>query len=336
MKGFFRIFQPIYSKILWLLPQSLTDVLFYTSQKPFLHAASKAGVPCPAAPKDPFFSFVVLQYNHPELTRRCIQSINKLPIPGGKSIVIVDNGSTDGAGDIIEKEFEGSAGIQILRIEKNLGFARGNNEGYKLARRIREPDFLCLVNSDIVFPSPDFAVAVAKEYSKSRFSVLGPDLQPPGRLKLHQNPMRLRFRTIQEAGLILRRLEEELALLKSGCFVPPPPRRPAPGRPVNSIRRQGAIVLHGAAYILSRAFLDDVSVPFDDRTFMYGEEEIFCLRSYLRGHRLVYTPRIRLLHDGEGSSADIDPVPRRIFRNEQSVQSIKIFIDIVSTDEKLC
>jgi GT2 family glycosyltransferase len=58
----------------------------------------------------------------------------------------------------------------------------------------------------------------------------------------------------------------------------------------------GPIVLHGSIYILSPIFIKDMEQVFYEKTFLYGEEEIFTLLSYAKGHKIIYIPEIKVLH----------------------------------------
>ncbi|MBL7862449.1 MAG: glycosyltransferase family 2 protein [Cyclobacteriaceae bacterium] len=62
--------------------------------------------------------------------------------PGAK-IVVADNGSTDDSLEILEKNFSGS--VDVIKIEKNLGFCGG----YNYALKTIDAEFFVLLNSDI-------------------------------------------------------------------------------------------------------------------------------------------------------------------------------------------
>jgi dTDP-4-dehydrorhamnose reductase len=65
---------------------------------------------------------LVLTYNRRELVLRCVQALLAQTHPL-KSIIVIDNGSSDGTGDALRAL--GSPLIQIVRIEENIGAARG-------------------------------------------------------------------------------------------------------------------------------------------------------------------------------------------------------------------
>ncbi len=71
-------------------------------------------------------------------------------------IIIVDNGSTDGSIELIEEFVRANpkeeVNVYFVKLDKNLGFARGNNEGLK--RVSEESKFIALINNDL-FAYPD-------------------------------------------------------------------------------------------------------------------------------------------------------------------------------------
>lgn len=80
-------------------------------------------------------SFVVLDWNTPELTSRCLESV-KATYPTSK-VVLVNNGS--------EKPLSGPAD-HVVNLEINLGYAAGCNRG---AMEVTTP-YVCFLNSDTI------------------------------------------------------------------------------------------------------------------------------------------------------------------------------------------
>jgi GT2 family glycosyltransferase len=88
---------------------------------------------------------VVLNYNGGELTLKCLRRLRRTEWPADCFIIVlVDNGSLDG---VIETTRDELPDVQIIRSERNLGFAGGCNLAL---RDLAGVDFVALVNSDVL------------------------------------------------------------------------------------------------------------------------------------------------------------------------------------------
>ncbi len=92
----------------------------------------------------PFVSILVLNYNGMAHLDEFLGSATNLNYPRDKyEIVIVDNGSTDGSPEYIERNYPE---VKLIRLDRNYGFAQGNNIGARYCKG----DFLALINNDTV------------------------------------------------------------------------------------------------------------------------------------------------------------------------------------------
>lgn len=89
--------------------------------------------------KMPLVSIVSVNYNTAKITIETIKSLQKISYPNFE-IIIVDNASVENP-DVIKKE---CPEIRLIRLDKNLGFAGGNNIGIKESKG----DYVMLLNSD--------------------------------------------------------------------------------------------------------------------------------------------------------------------------------------------
>ena len=90
-------------------------------------------------------SIIILSYNTLDMTKNCIESIEKSTNKEDYEIVIVDNASTDGSVEYL-KSLEG---VKVIFNQENKGFAGGCNVGIKAA----EKDYdIWLLNSDTLVP----------------------------------------------------------------------------------------------------------------------------------------------------------------------------------------
>ena len=83
-----------------------------------------------APPAAPDVSVCVVNWNCRDLLRKCLRSLLAQPQDAAFEVVVVDNASTDGAADLVEREFPQ---VRLLRNSENLGFSRANNQAARLA-----------------------------------------------------------------------------------------------------------------------------------------------------------------------------------------------------------
>lgn len=98
----------------------------------------------------PHVGIVILNWNGYKDTANCLVSLCDIDYRN-YSVLVVDNGSKDGSGEQIDREFPD---VQVLFTEENLGFAGGCNVGI---RELLEDgvDYILLLNNDTIV-EPDF------------------------------------------------------------------------------------------------------------------------------------------------------------------------------------
>jgi GT2 family glycosyltransferase len=97
---------------------------------------------------------VIPTLNARELLRDALASL------AGESVVVVDNGSTDGTAELVARDFPA---VRLLRNAENLGFGRAVNRGAAEA----EGDVLVLVNNDVVC-EPGFVARLCEPFEDER------------------------------------------------------------------------------------------------------------------------------------------------------------------------
>jgi GT2 family glycosyltransferase/glycosyltransferase involved in cell wall biosynthesis len=253
------------------------------------------------------FCFVLLQFNQPEVTARCVESLERLA--GGRRIhaIVVDNGSEPSAVARTRELFRERTGDTFTLIvnDKNLGFAAGNNVGYRHAREVLGADFIAVINNDTVVGDPAFVEKCLASFAARPWSVLGPDIvTPDGR---HENPWNDTVYDAGEWGALHDLFVHQRAAWEAGGAAEF--RRIGRRSPDSTELHEP--MLQGAAYVFSPVFVADHPQVFDERTFLYGEEFLLAVNCLLTGHLAVYDPRIAIAHE-EGVSTAKVPERRKI------------------------
>lgn len=111
---------------------------------------------------------IILNYKNPELTLKCVDllmsALDKATIIS--EIIIVDNSSAESE-SFFEKHLSfGADNIVLIKNKKNLGFAKANNQGMKIARG----KYILLLNND-VFIKDSNVISKGLNYLKSHSNV---------------------------------------------------------------------------------------------------------------------------------------------------------------------
>ncbi|MCC7175609.1 MAG: glycosyltransferase [Bryobacterales bacterium] len=91
-------------------------------------------------------SIVVVTHNSAPYLALCLESVLAYTEQGCYELIVVDNASTDGTLDLARSLQEAGAPVRIIQLDRNCGFAAGNNRGAEAAGG----EFLVLLNPDTV------------------------------------------------------------------------------------------------------------------------------------------------------------------------------------------
>ena len=101
-------------------------------------------LPEPQQPQPPKVSVVVVSHNRAALLRRCLESLERSDARAAMEIIVVDNGSTDGAA-ALENDFPAA---RFFRLPKNFGFTKALNIGV----RSSEGEYVFFLHDDAEAP----------------------------------------------------------------------------------------------------------------------------------------------------------------------------------------
>lgn len=247
-------------------------------------------------------AFVILHYRAAEMTRTCVERIRALS--GSNYIVIVDNASPNGTGELLAEEYAGEDNITVLLNQENAGFARGNNLGIRWVCENLKADFVVVLNNDVEILQKDFAVRIGEIYRENPFDVLGPDIVSVFS-GIHQSPKSLKGCTLESVrkkrANVKRSSNPILLLLSSGEKNSPAiwrrkQRRERAKQQIDSSVSAEGVVLHGSCVIFAKRYLDTHPEPFYPKTYMYYEMEILEWLCRREGNVIRYDPSISVLH----------------------------------------
>lgn len=283
------------------------------------------------------FSYVILNYNTVNDTLKCVESIKKQMINKNDDfhITIVDNKSTDNSVCLLDSFFADDNNITIIKSNENLGFSRGNNLGYRYELENYSPDFLVMLNSDTIIKDYNFQDKIKEEYTKSKFGLMGPDVYNPNS-KSHQSPIYLNTNFTYKfllKNLVKNNLRYGVVLIdKISPKIFGKIREKKSQKRLNiSKNYYENVCIHGSFMVFSKSYFSIFPEGLDERTFMYGEEDILCLLCKLNNLKIIYTPNIQIYHY-EGQSAKKafkHEISREYFKIKQMIRANKIIKDIL-------
>ena len=233
------------------------------------------------------YSIVILNYLNYKDTIECVQSIHDIEYDYA-GIVIVDNHSHNESFDVLSKEYANYDKIKVIQTKKNLGFAKGNNEGITYARENFHTDFVFVVNNDTLFLQKDFFDVLMAEYEEG-VGVLGPEIQVRDGSIQSKIRKHLAFRDVFLTYINLLLLYKGKQIWLKVFKLPP----------VGRCEKEE--LLHGCALLFTPDFFRYYK-GFYPHTFLYHEEDILLLMCKNRSLQQKYVDSVRIFHKEDQSS----------------------------------
>lgn len=293
--------------------------------------------------KDYKFAFVVLHYLTIEDTIECVNSIiNNVDFTNYK-IVIVDNGSPNGSGSILKKNFYNNDKITVILNEINLGFAKGNNVGFLHAKYKLKADFIALINNDTVIQQSDFISKIIEKFEFSNFHILGPDIIST-KDGSHQNP---RPRTLQKKEELRGQIKLYRTKLLLNYFffdnILEKAKKRFIKKPFITVsetigpsweKEKLNVKLHGSALVFSPLYVELYEGLYP-KTFIYSEEAILYFIAKRDNLKTIYSPAIRILHKEDSSTNEIfnKSYKKRRFYYKNFIKSGKVLLELMEKTE---
>ncbi len=263
---------------------------------------------------------VILNYMNYRDTAECVESILNQTYPNYE-IIIVDNGSTNQSYEVLKFLFSDNPLVSLIKNERNMGFAKGNNLGIRYAREVCKADYVFVCNSDILVQEDLFDRILS--YDAPGIGVISPTVcQTDGKLQPYtistDHIYQKIVQTIRDILLVWMSYLPVLHHLSSKRNRSVLPSEQPQGR----IRRKKyRYMLQGCSYFLTPQFFQYYKQLYP-KTFLYWEE--INLLVYLKKVNLVsvIADTSPVIHKDQGSA-------RILFRN-QSISKKKLQFSTIS------
>ena len=234
----------------------------------------------------PKLSVIIVSVNVRNWLERCLESLESQDVLNDVEVVIVDNGSTDGSGDMVKWTYPF---CKLIRLEETVGFGLANNIGV----RHSSAPVLLFLNPDTVVCEGSLNVMLLRLEEQPQCAVAGGKiLDGEGHLERSVGS----FPTFSN-----------MALGRALAYV-------APARRVlgefshqhwwGYDKRHSVDWVTGAYLWIRRELFEQIG-GFDKRIYMYCEDVDLCYRARQLGFKCRFFPEAPIIHYGGKS-----PVPR--------------------------
>ena len=234
-------------------------------------------------------SIVILTFNELKYTRECIESIRK-HTPEPHEIIFVDNASTDGTLKWLRKISQENPNYKLIENKKNLGFAKGCNQGIEAS----SGEYILLLNNDVVVTENWLSGMLECLNSASDTGIVGPMTNNiSGPQKVLDGDYKTKNRMIEYAKSFRERYRH---------------------------RRVSSRRIVGFCMLFRRTLADKIGLL--DESFGTGnfEDDDYCLRAALAGCRNLIAGDVFIHHYGSRSF-----IGNRIDYGSSMSGNIKIF-----------
>jgi len=209
-------------------------------------------------------SIITINYNGLKDTCELIETI---PSNDNLEVIVVDNASQKQEADIISQKFPH---VKVIKSDKNLGFAGGNNLGIKAA----QGRYLFLVNNDTIFKDFNIQSLINRAESSDKIGVVCP------KILFAWEPQPIQFTGYTELSKITIRNraigfgEEDHGQYDTAHSTP---------------------YAHGAAMLIKREAIEKVGL-MPECYFLYYEELDWSMMFTRAGYQIWYEPKCTIYH----------------------------------------
>lgn len=210
--------------------------------------------------KGGFISIIIVNWNGKKWLKKCFDSLMSQTYKNFE-IIFVDNASADDSISYVKKNYKNSR-IKIIKSNKNLGFAGGNNLGIKAANG----EYILLINNDTWFEK-EFLENIFKFYRKNNFDVIAP-------LEAKYDGTKMKY-----------------GITSIDLF----------GHQIYLINRNELFYLIGVCLFFSKKLYKE-TMGLDNNFFMYFEETDWFWRLILLNKKFSYIDDLYIYHNGAGKT----------------------------------
>ena len=242
----------------------------------------------------PFCSIIVLNYQGEKMIWTTLESLTQLNYPKDRfEVIVVDNNFHDKSKEVIDnfiKEMSLTTNhypLSTLFLDKNLGFAGGNNEGIRQA----VGEYVILLNNDCIVDKNWLTELVKVAEKDEKIFAVG------SKVYLRQT------NKIQNAGILMF---EDGYGRDVGAVVKDHSQDYVEDRGQFN-REKETYAACAVAALYRKSILDRIG-SLDGSFFMYYEDVELSERARMNGYKIMYAPKAIVHHEHAASSGEWSPL----------------------------
>lgn len=230
-------------------------------------------------------SILIVHTFEKPLLRQTLRGIRRAAPKIAYEVVVIDNNPSAGVEKMLKDEFQD---VRYVQNDSNKGFGGGMNVGIRASRG----RYVLIFNPDIIVQPDSLEKMVAYMDEHQDIGILGPKLlNPDGSLQYtcYRLPTLMlpvyRRTPLGKLPFAKKVIEEYLMVHENHDVV------------------VDVDAMIGAALFSRRSMLEEVDL-FDERYFLYYEDNDLCRKFWEAGYRVVYYPDVFMMHYHRRATAD--------------------------------
>ncbi|MFA4818852.1 MAG: glycosyltransferase family 2 protein [Patescibacteria group bacterium] len=232
----------------------------------------------------PVYSVLIVSWQVRDYLRLCLRALARQLKDAAVEVIVVDNASSDGSAQMVEREFEW---VRLIKANRNLGFAAATN----MAAAAASGDYFVLLNPDTVVGDSFFSALADFFRNHPTAGVVGGKIiNPDGTLQ----PSVRRFPDLLSQTLVSLKLSHFFPGLFSKYL--------ATDFDYNQEAKVDQVM--GACFIVPKDVWQNLG-GFDANFFVWFEEVDFCRRLKDDNGEIWYSPQITVQHQPRSSARQL-------------------------------
>ena len=239
-------------------------------------------------------AIIVVNWNGRKFLKNCFNSVFKQTYKNFE-VYFVDNGSVDDSSNYVKTYFPK---VNIIQLDRNYGFAKGNNEGIRESFKDKKVEYIVCLNNDTIVDKNWLKELVKTAEKDKKIGAVGSKI-----LFFYDK------NKINSLGIIPLKNGNALNLSKN----------------MESNKFEEEIKIFGpcgASALYKRNALDKIGL-FDEKYFCYLEDVDLAWRINLAGYKSILNPKSVVFHIHSGTSSNYNSLKEYLITRNSLYNLIK-------------